>query len=374
MKIASFGKGSVYKDSRGYLTAAIHMNGRQHLKHVRTVQQAREWILCMETDSTQAASLKYTQLNDAANALDILKSHNLTMTLTELATLWVKDRPLTATQMTLHDALAQYEERSKARVAEKTLHGYMLMLRHFEDDVGDIDLPSFKRADALRYLDRFLTKPPTWKAYHKALSKFFAEALKMEWVTLNPFSNLDAPKVAPPERKFMSVQDAKLALQSVLKRKPSLIHFLTLGLFAGVRPIESLRLTSKHINMATGYIHMTGDITKSHSFKERVVPINDTLKAWFEAYPFEDKPVPANDICNVDKILKDCAAQDHWERTPDNLRHSFATYEFARSCNSAQTAAICGHSEAIACKHYRGRVTPEEAKEYFALLPSRTRA
>ena len=95
MKIASFGKGSVYKDSRGYLTASIHMNGRQHLKHVRTVQQAREWLLCMETDSTQAAQLKYAQLNDAASALDILKSHNLTMTLTQLATLWVKDRPTT---------------------------------------------------------------------------------------------------------------------------------------------------------------------------------------------------------------------------------------------------------------------------------------
>lgn len=369
MKIKSIGKGAVYQDKRGYLTASIHINGKQHLKHVRTVDQAREWILCMETDSTQAAQLKFTQLNDAANAIDILRGHNITMTLTELASQWVKDRP-TGHQVSLAQAIEEYEERSKARISDRTLKSYSVMLRHFKEDVGDIDLASFKKADAVKYLDRFLAKPPTWKAYHKTLSKFFAEALKMEWVTLNPFSNLDAPKSAPPERKFMSVQDAKLALQSVLKRKPQLIHFMTLGLFAGVRPVESLRLTSKHINMDTGYIHMTGDITKSHSYMERIVPINDTLRAWFEAYPFEDKPVPVNDICYVDKALKACSTQDHWERTADNLRHSFATYEFARSCNSAQTAAICGHAEAIAMKHYRGRVTPEEASQYFALLPS----
>ena len=363
----------LYKDKKGRLVASIRVNGKQCLKRVKSEEQARQWFLLMETESTQASELTFKQLNDAARAFTLLKERAPDLSLTDLVLSYLKDRP-TGRSILLGEAIRQYEERSKARVAERTLKGYSQMLRHFKEDLGDIDLASFKKSDAIKYLDRFLSKPPTWRAYHRTLSKFFSEAVKMEWCMVNPFAGIDPPRTAPPERKFLSVKDAEQALRSVLNRKPQLIHFLTLGLFGGLRPIESLRITSKHVNLDTGYIHLSGDITKSHSFKERVVPINETLRAWLTAYPFGEKPIPVNDICYVDKALKDCSMQDHWERTTDNLRHSFATYEFARSRNSAETAAICGHSEAIACKHYRGRVTPEEADRFFALIPSRLRA
>lgn len=358
----------LYHDKNGRLIAAICINGKQKLKRVKDKAQAQQWFLAMETGNTKASQLTYAQMSDAATAIDLLSQHGMTMTLTDIATQFLKNRP-TGRTMTLHDAIREYEDRSQARVAPKTLYGYLWMLRHFEEDVGNIDLATFKKADAVRYLDRFLNKPPTWRAYQRTLSKFFSEATKMDWCPVNPFLGLDAPKCQPPKREFMSVNDAKLALQSVLKRKPTLIHFLTLGMFAGIRPIESLRLTKEHFNLDTGYIHLTGDITKSHSYKERVVPINDTLMAWLKAYPFEEKPVPMNDICNVDKAMRECSELDHWERTPDCLRHSWCTYEFARSRNSAEVAATAGHSEAVCQRHYRGRVTPEEAVKYFDLVP-----
>ena len=366
----------LYRDGHGRLIASIHLNGKQHLKRVKTREQAREWFLLVETQSTKASSLSFAQLNDAANALTELKQAGVALSLTEVASQWLQGVPRASEgkqSPSLKDAIAEYEERSKARVAEKTLHGYMLMLNHFRDDMGEqTEVAAFSKADAVRYLDRYLDRPPTWRAYQRALSKFFSEAVKMEWCQVNPFLGLDAPKCQPPKREFMSVNDAKLALQSVLKRKPNLIHFLTLGMFAGIRPIESLRLTKEHFNLETGYIHLTGDITKSHSYKERVVPINDTLMAWLKAYPFEEKPVPMNDICNIAKAMRECSELDHWQRTPDCLRHSWCTYEFARSRDSASVAATAGHSEAVCQRHYRGRVTREEALKYFAILPQKT--
>lgn len=358
----------LYHDKNGRLIAAICINGKQKLKRVKDKAQAQQWFLAMETGNTKASQLTYAQMSDAATAIDLLHQHGITMTLTDIATQFLKNRP-TGITMTLHEAIREYEDRSQARVAPKTLYGYLWMLRHFEEDVGNIDLATFKKADAVRYLDRFLNKPPTWRAYQRTLSKFFSEATKMDWCQVNPFLGLDAPKCQPPKREFMSVNDAKLALQSVLKRKPTLIHFLTLGMFAGIRPIESLRLTKDHFNLDTGYIHLTGDITKSHSYKERVVPINSTLMAWLKAYPFEEKPVPMNDICNIAKAMRECSELDHWQRTPDCLRHSWCTYEFARSRDSASVAATAGHSEAVCQRHYRGRVTPEEAVKYFDLVP-----
>ena len=366
----------IYRDKQGRLIASIHLNGKQHLKRVASKEQAREWFLCMETQSTKAAELTFAQLNDAANALTMLRSGGVALTLTEVATQWLQSvsGALEGKQSpSLKDAMAEYEERSRARVAEKTLKGYMLMLNHFRDDMGEqTEVAAFTKADAVRYLDRFLDRPPTWRAYQRTLSKFFSECVRMEWTKSNPFANLDAPKCKPPERKFLTVPDTETAIQSVLKRKPRLIHFLTLGLFAGIRPIESLRLTSKHINLDTGYIRLDAGITKSHSFKERVVPINDTLRAWIEAYPFEDKPVPSTNINQVAKALQSCAAKDGWEKTPDVLRHSWCTYQFALTGNSFETASWAGHSEAVCQRHYRGRVTREEALKYFAILPSKT--
>ena len=104
------------------------------------------------------------------------------------------------------------------------------------------------------------------------------------------------------------------------------------------------------------------------------MPINNTLRAWLDAYPFEGKPIPFTSISAVDKAIKGCAQIDGWERTPDNLRHSFATYQFALTGNSAETATICGHSEAIAFKHYRGRVTREDAERFFNIVPAPERA
>ena len=363
-------KRKIYCDKSGRMIASIHLNGKQHLKRVKTEEQAREWFLCVETKSVAASKLSFKQLNDAAAAFTIMKEQHVeAVSLSDIVRQWVQGNA-PAHAMIMREAMEDYLQRSRSRIAERTLKGYSQMLRKFVADVGEErNVASFKKADAIRWLDRFNDKPPTWLAFQRTLSKFFAECVKMDWCLANPFSNLDAPKTPPPERKFLSVEDAKAALQSVMKRKPALIHFLTLGLFAGIRPIESLRLTSKHVNLETGYIHLSGDITKSHSFKERVVPINDTLRAWLVKFPFEEKPVPMNDICNVDKAMRECSELDHWERTPDCLRHSWCTYEFARSRNSAEVAATAGHSEAVCQRHYRGRVTPEEAEKFFALIP-----
>lgn len=366
-------KRKIYRDKAGRMIASIHINGKQHLKRVKTEEQAREWFLCVETESIAASQLSFKQLNDAAAAFTIMKERHVeAMSLFDIVRQWIQgNAPAGGNGMTMRSAMEDYLKRSRSRIAERTLQGYALMLRKFVADVGEESkVAAFRKADAVRWLDRFNDKPPTWRAYQRTLSKFFNDCAKLDWCMVNPFANLDKPRSKPPERKFLSVENAEKALASVARRQPNLIHFLTLGLFAGIRPIESLRLTADHINLSTGYIHLTGDITKSHSFKERVVPINATLRAWLERYPFKGKPVPTTDICYVDRAIKECATADGWERTPDNLRHSFATYQFALTGNSAETAMICGHSEAIAMKHYRGRVTREDAERYFSIVPA----
>ena len=118
----------LYHDKNGRLIAAICINGKQKLKRVKDKAQAQQWFLAMETGNTKASQLTYAQMSDAATAIDLLSQHGMTMTLTDIATQFLKNRP-TGRTMTLHDAIREYEDRSQARVAPKTLYGYLWMLR-----------------------------------------------------------------------------------------------------------------------------------------------------------------------------------------------------------------------------------------------------
>lgn len=368
MKIKNISSGALYQDKNGYLTATIQVNGRQVQKRVKNEAQAKQWILTMELERTDANALTSPQMNDAANAMMLLKQKGIDLSLLAVAEYYVKHAFNGV--VTIGEAIDEYLLRTKSRVSAKTLKGYEGILQRFSADVGeDTKVASLTRADAIRWLDSWNAKPGTWMANQRALSKFYNESLKMDFCSFNPFSNLDKPKMPPPKREFLSVEETRAALQSVLKRQPRFIHFLTLGLFAGIRPVESVRLKKQHFNEKTGFIHIDPFVAKSHSFKERMVRINPTLMAWLKAYPFDDAPIPTEDINYADRKIRECAEKDGWKRTHDVFRHTFGTYEFARTGNSAETATMMGHSEAVGMKHYRGRVTKEDALKFFAIRP-----
>lgn len=367
-------KRKIYRDKAGRLIASIHLNGKQHFKRVKTEEQAREWFLCVETQSVTASQLTYKQLNDAAAAFTMMKEQHVEgLSLSDVVRQWIQSNaPTGGNGVTMREAMEDYLKRSRSRITEGTLKGYASMLRKFVADVGEESkVAAFKKANAVRWLDRFNAKPPTWLAYQRALSKFFSDCVTMEYTLVNPFANLAKPRVPPPQRRFLSVPETIAALRSIAANEPRFIHFATLGLFAGLRPMESVRITKSHINLATGYIHLSGDIVKSHSFKERIVKINPTLMSWLKAYPFEDKPVPSDNLDYIGRKIKHCAilSKGQWDKTPDVFRHTFGTYEFARTGNSAETAMMMGHSERIALLHYRGRVPKEEANSFFDIQP-----
>ena len=55
---------------------------------------------------------------------------------------------------------------------------------------------------------------------------------------------------------------------------------------------------------------------------------------------------------------------------PQNgLRHSFASYHYAKYRNENETAALMGNSPQMVFAHYRELVRPAQAEAFFGLLP-----
>lgn len=148
---------------------------------------------------------------------------------------------------------------------------------------------------------------------------------------------------------------------------PELVPYTAIGAFAGARSSEIMRLRwEEHFDFDEGLIFMPCEITKTG--QRRVVEMNATLRSWLMAYRQEKGRVcPANPYYTLPLLV--AATRISW---PHNaLRHSFVSYELARTKNPQLVALGCGHSVSTLNTHYKQLVTPTAAKEWFILAPTK---
>ena len=371
MKIAKLGeRGSLLKGSDGRLKAVVTVNGKQFQKRVKTEEEGRQFVLSVELDRSNRDELSSKQLNDASNALHLLRKADVDVTFVDLARFYLDNAFIGV--VSVKDAAQEYLEKCKARVTEGTLRNYKRFIGSLVEKLGDKKVASISRKDMIDYLGDYEQNPPNWMNAQRALSKFFVECEKYGYCSHNPCHLLDAPRnVKAPDRKYLSVEDAaKLIHYAESTENRSIIMFLVLGMFGGLRPSEALRMDAKHINMKSGYIHIGSDITKTHAFKERTFQIEPTLMAWLKAYyEPETKPVQCKSIKTFDYVISQTFKNAGVKRTGDCLRHTFGTYRFALTGNSAETASIMGHSEDVGNKFYRGRAPKDDAMKFFKIMP-----
>jgi integrase len=148
------------------------------------------------------------------------------------------------------------------------------------------------------------------------------------------------------------------------------LAYVAIGLFAGVRSAELLRLDWSAVNVVDREITIGSEIAKTRS--RRVIPYGDTLAVWLEQSAHARGPVV--DRQNFERNfggLRRTAGVQHWP--PNGLRHSFATYHVAQFRDPVRTAYLLGHRGGtdMLDSHYRGLVSSVKAKEFWALRPSR---
>lgn len=369
MKIAKLGeRGSLLKDKNGYLKAVVSVNGKQYQKRVRSEDEGRQFVLSVELERNNRDELSAKQLNDASNALHLLKKAGVSVSFCDLARYYI-DNAFEGI-VTVNEALVEFGEFCKTRLSADTCDYYNRYLGMFSKEFGECKVAAITKKNIISFLSRYEDKRGSWMNCRNAVSKFFTECVKLDYCHENPCRMIEPPRqTKAPDRRFFTPENAAKLLYLLAEKRKKYVPFVALGLFGGLRPIEAYRLKLANLNMETRYIKIAGDATKSHTFKERLVPINDTLYAWLKAFPYAEMTKVSATPNSLAEQISDFCKEHGIPKHQDDLRHSFETYEFARTGNSAQTAAICGHSERIAIQHYRGLATKEEALKYFAIRP-----
>jgi integrase len=254
----------------------------------------------------------------------------------------------------------------------------------------------------------------------RSFSSFFSWSMEQQYCLTNP-----AKKTIRRRGTRDDVEPAILNLDEVRKflaiaadyKGGKLVPYVTLALFAAIRPTELARITWDNLDLEAGTITigakmakmrqrrivdmacLTGQVKpagkgkkgkkgkKPRQVEETTLPAN--LIAWLKPHAAEKTPFRGTNWRKDFDAVKlaagfgnpdmkpvgtetDAAKQQRkalkpW--TPDILRHTGISNHLACFQHEGKTAAWAGNSPDIIQRHYKGLVKQPDAKEFWKLTP-----
>ena len=134
-----------------------------------------------------------------------------------------------------------------------------------------------------------------------------------------------------------------------------MLGWITLALFAGVRPQEIARSAKQSLNLEEGVFRVIAKASKTS--QTRVIELHPTAVTWlkfWESTVGPDEPfVVKGHRERWSRLREDAGLASNWVH--DVLRHSFASMHYAAFQNAQQLKALMGHSqnENTLFSHYR---------------------
>jgi integrase len=293
------------------------------------------------------------------------------------------------------EAAKLYKARTKTVVAEKTVDQVFdelladarkrkLSARYLEDleyrcgkfaeampntritSVTQADIQAFFDAPAMAKLS-----PRSKNNFIGSISRMFefAKARKYLPKDHDEMSGIDRVSESRGEVAIYTPEEISRLLNAATE---DIRPIIALGAFAGIRSAELERLDWSHVKLATGYIILNSDVTKTK--QRRVIPISENLKRWLTPLAKDSGPVWTKTPVFMYERFRDAAkatAKDgeeskvEWRQNA--LRHSFCSYRLAQTQDAAKTAVEAGNSPRMISRHYLELVTPEQAAAWFSV-------
>jgi integrase len=155
--------------------------------------------------------------------------------------------------------------------------------------------------------------------------------------------------------------------------EPSVLPFIAIGMFAGLRSAERNELDWCDIHMegAEPYIDLSAEIAKTG--RRRIVPIQPALREFLAPFvkskgriiPLTSNGLPAYQNA-WERSLK---AAGLWPWSENRLRDSFVSYRYEFTGCAEITAKEAGHSVQVMFGRYQRLVTRAGAEIFWAIRP-----
>jgi integrase len=201
------------------------------------------------------------------------------------------------------------------------------------------------------------------------LSTLFSFAVRKGWCAGNPCERVERPHVENGTPTILTVEETKKVLEFTRKKMPRFLPWLTLAMFAGIRPEEADKLTFDSIDLDRGIVtvdHLTAKVRK-----RRIVHLKPAAIAWLKLGKKKDLPLPRVTRRRCIRKLRELLKWPAWKK--DVLRHTTASYWLASEPDANRIAMELGNSASILLKHYRELVSDDDAKAFWAIMPKKSK-
>lgn len=195
------------------------------------------------------------------------------------------------------------------------------------------------------------------------LCTLFGYAVRRGYCEHNPVLRLERPVLEQKPPLILKPAEAETLLS--FAGYVSMLAYVVIGLFAGVRPIEIERLTWEDVDVGRGIIRV--DAAASKVRRRRIIELEPNAVAWLKTID-QSKPITPGQkrakLRSLAMVLK-----KEW-MPHDCLRHTAASFLMARYQDAGKVSSILGNSPSVLLNRYYELVSPEDAETFWNIRPT----
>jgi integrase len=239
-------------------------------------------------------------------------------------------------------------------------------LARFCVEFGDRPIAAITVEELDNWLRDLDCAPKSRANFRANVGVLFSYAERRRMIDSNPILRTTRPKLPNTPPEIFRVDELSALLAAASRRWPQVLPMIAVGAFAGLRDAEIKRLDWNEIDLVRGFVEIKA--SKAKTARRRLIEIQPNLAAWLTPYSAMTGPVvPANARKKMDLVRK-AAKLSRWPL--NGLRHSFASFRLAAINDAPRVAAELGHtSPQMLYSTYRELVRPEEANQYWSIVP-----
>ena len=255
-------------------------------------------------------------------------------------------------------------------LSERTVRGIRQTVNRLTPYFGGKLICDISANDIREALDSEGLSPRGRNSFRQVMSAAWNFGIKRDLDTRNPLSKVEVMKVEKGATEILTPdQVAKLMVAAQAYEGGSLLAYIAICTFAGIRPAEARRLTWENVNLERGHIYVPPGKAKTRV--DRYVDIEPALAAWLAECPDRSGRLCPLDKCEFEKhfraVREAAGVKDCWPS--DGMRHSYCSYWLGLGGDQNRLVEMAGHSIRVSLKHYRRATTKAEAIEFWTIVP-----
>jgi integrase len=222
--------------------------------------------------------------------------------------------------------------------------------------------------DVVAFFEHLRLSPRSHNNFALAARTFFRFAQRHGWLS-KEVDLLERVERRSEKRAPVEIFTPSELATILGNASPLIAPCLALGAFGGLRSAEILRLEWSDTERHPGFIEVAAH--KAKTATRRIVPVADNLAKWLAIAPRSQERVWPHSKGHFIREITRATRESGLRWKCNGLRHSFISYRLAEIQDVNRVALEAGNSPQMIFRHYRELATPDQAKTWFAIVPSR---